>query len=467
MTYSELSRRQDPHAFLNDYLAAYPEDVLTVEDALDADQGVTGLIYELAARGREEMLLCRKVDGVAVPVVSNVFASRRRIARLLDAGPESLHEAFTTRAAQPLAPRYVDSGPILEVVQSGADVDLATVPMLRHFASDRAPYITSGIIVAEDPDTRAGNLSYHRSMIHSPNELATSLHSRGDLWRILTRYAELGEPMPVAMVIGGHPLFMLAASARVGYDVDERLIAGGLLGEPLEVVPTPKYGIAVPAWSDFVLEGTIDAAAHAAEGPFGEFSGYSSNRSTNNLIQVSTIMRRRRPILFDVEGGNTAEHLNLARIPRESEMAEKLKSRFPDVTAVHYPTSGTHFHCYVALRQRRPGQARQVMLGLLGWDPYVKTVVAVDSDIDITDDAAVLWALATHFQPHRDILTAGGLPGSPLDPSSTSDGTTSRMGLDATRGPGFEGRRIEISEDALAHARKILMPNTPLGGIHA
>ncbi|MFI6869389.1 UbiD family decarboxylase [Nocardia sp. NPDC050406] len=464
MTAHELSRRQDPHAFLADYLAAYPDDVLALDDPIDADQGVTGLIYELAARGRDEMLVCRKVDGVTVPVVSNMFASRRRIARMLGVEPHELHEAFASRAANPLAPRCVESGPILDSVET--DVDLATVPMLRHFASDRAPYITSGIIVAEDPDTGVGNMSYHRSMVHSPNALATSLHSRGDLWRMLAKYAERGEPMPVAMVIGGHPLFMLAASARVGYEVDERAIAGGLLGEPLDLVPTPRHGIGVPAWSDFVLEGTIDPTAHAEEGPFGEFSGYSSNRSTNNVLRVTSIMRRREPMLFDVEGGNTAEHLNLARIPRESEMAEKLKSRFPDVTAVHYPTSGTHFHCYVALRQRRPGQARQVMLGLLGWDPYVKTVVAVDSDIDITDDSAVLWALATHFQPHRDILTVDGLPGSPLDPSSTSDGTTSRMGLDATRGPDFEGRRIEIAPDALARARRILESTTPQGETH-
>ncbi|WP_280356010.1 UbiD family decarboxylase [Nocardia otitidiscaviarum] len=459
--------RQDPHAFLERYRAAHPEDVLTVDDTVPADQGVTGLIYELAARGRADMVLCRKVDGLAVPVVSNMFASRRRIARILGSEPQRLHETFAAGAARQLPPREVNSGPILESVRTGGDVDLATVPMLRHFASDRGPYITSGIIVAEDPHTGVGNLSYHRSMVHSPIALATSLHSRGDLWRMLRTYAELGRPMPVAMVIGGHPLFMLAASARVGYDVDERAIAGGLFGEPLEVVPTPEYGIGVPAWSDYVLEGTIDPSAYAEEGPFGEFSGYSSNRSTNNLMTVTAIMRRHEPILFDVEGGNTAEHLNLARIPRESEMVEKLKARFPDVTAVHYPTSGTHFHCYVALRQRRPGQARQVMLGLLGWDPYVKTVIAVDSDIDITDDAAVLWALATHFQPHRDLLTVAGLPGSPLDPSSTDDGTTSRMGLDATRGPGFEGTRIEISETARARARKILTPNATTGGRHA
>ena len=272
----------------------------------------------------------------------------------------------------------------------------------------------------------------------------------------MQKYAERGQVMPVAMVIGGHPLFMLAASARVGYEVDERAIAGGLFGEPLELVRTPVHGIGVPAWADYVLEGTIDPAAYAEEGPFGEFSGYSSNRSTNNLMHVDTILRRKDALLIDVEGGNTAEHLNLARIPRESEMAEKLKSRFPDVTAVHYPTSGTHFHCYVAMQQRRPGLARQVMLGLLGWDPYLKTVIAVDEDVDVTRDGDVLWALATHFQPHRDLFTIDGLPGSPLDPSSGSDGTTSRMALDATRGADFDGMRIVVSDDARANAVKLL-----------
>ena len=96
------------------------------------------------------------------------------------------------------------------------------------------------------------------------------------------------------------------------------------------------------------------------------------------------------------------------------------------------------------------------MLGLLGWDPYLKTVIAVDEDVDVTDDAEVLWALATHFQPHRDVLIIEGLPGNALDPSASSAGTTSRMGLDATRGAQFEGVRARVSERALARAAEIL-----------
>ena len=212
----------------------------------------------------------------------------------------------------------------------------------------------------------------------------------------------------------------------------------------------------MPASAEFVLEGIIDPDAHVDEGPFGEFTGYCSDRSTNNLFKAETLMRRRDALLVDVQGGNSAEHLTLGRVPRESEMVEKLKERFPSVTAVHYPNSGTHFHAYVAMRPKRQGDARQMMIGLLGWDPYLKTVIAVDDDIDITNDSDVLWALSVHFQPARDVVMVDGLPGNALDPSASLVGTTSRMGLDATRASDFEGVRARVSEEPSARAAEIL-----------
>ncbi|WP_439588205.1 UbiD family decarboxylase [Hydrogenophaga sp.] len=442
--------------FLADYRERHPEDVLAFSVEVSADQEITAIAQQLALEGRYPMLVFDRVQGLTASVATNVFASRTRVARMLGVPLEGLHKAYQQRARQRVAPRLVDSGPVLEVVQTGKDIDLRRLPLINHFASDRAPYITNAVMVSEHPDTGVGNLSYHRSMLHSANEIATSLHSRGDLWRLLQIATERGKPMPVAMVIGAHPLFMLAASARVPFDVDERDVAGGLMGAPLEVVRTPQHGIRVPAHAEIVLEGVIDPTQRADEGPFGEFTGYSSNRSTNNLFQVQTVMQRKGAMLVDVLGGNSAEHLNLARIPRESEMAEKLMERFPGVTALHYPNSGTHFHAYVALKQLRPGEARQVMLGLLGWDPYLKTVIAVDPDVDVTHDEQVLWALATHFQPHRDLLMVDGLPGSALDPSASGVGTTSRMGLDATRGPDFDGVRAVLSDAAVARAKELL-----------
>ncbi|MGV9880086.1 UbiD family decarboxylase [Streptomyces sp. NPDC003006] len=461
MTRTEAAPRtsgQDLRAFLRAHGPGQADDVLTVAEEIEGED-VAALVAELAARGRDDLLVCPRVKGLGTTLITNVFASRDRLARLLGTGRAGLHRAYQAASAGRREPRVVADGPVLEVVEEGAAIDLAALPLIRHFASDRAPYITSGVITAEAPrdaPDRAGNLSYHRSMVHSRTELATSLHSRGHLWQLLRLAEERGEVLPVAMVIGAHPLFLLAASARVGPDVDERTIAGGLFGAPLDVVETPRRGIRVPAGAEIVLEGFIDPERRAEEGPFGEFSGYSSDRSTNNVLTVETVLRRRDALLLDVVGGNSAEHLNLARLPREAELAAQLRRRFPEVTALHYPTSGTHFHAYVALRPARPGQARQVMLALLGWDPYLKTVVAVDEDVDVTRDADVLWAMATHLQPHRDVFVVDGLPGSPLDPSSTPDGTTSRMAVDATRGPDFHGVRIRLDPERLATARRLL-----------
>ena len=443
---------QDFHAFLERYRAEHADDVLVIEDEISPDQDVTAVLWTLAAQGRDPMLVFERVGGTKV--VTNIFASRRRIARLLGCDVPQIHRTYQEKARKAVDPKVVSKGPVLDSVEE--KVDLTTLPLLRHFETDKAPYITNAAVVAEGSAPWTGNLSYHRAMLHSKTELATSLHSRGHLWRLLQLAQEKKKPLPIAMVIGAHPFFMMATSARLGFGVDERRVAGGLFGEPLQVIKTPKHGIGVPAAAEFVLEGVIDPDAKVDEGPFGEFTGYSSNRTTNNLFRVETVMRRKDAILVDVAGGNSPEHLNLSRVPRESEMAEKLMERFPSVTALHYPNSGVHFHAYVALKARREGEARQVMLGLLGWDPYLKTVIAVDEDIDLTDDSQVMWALATHFQPHKDVLIIEGLPGNALDPSASAVGTTSRMGLDATRGPGFEGVRAKVSDAAMARAREIL-----------
>lgn len=375
MTSERVSGRQDLRTFLERASAERPDDVVVVDQTVDPDQGVTAIVEALRRRGLSPIVVCRSVDGLDVPVVTNVFVSRERIAWMLGGGPHDLHEAYRRGSAGATPPRDVQTGPILDHVTTSG-IDLRTLPMLRHFDEDAAPYLTSAIVVAEDPDTGIGNLSYHRCMVSSDGGLATSLHSRGHLWRYLRRAGELGRPLPVAVVIGGHPLFMLAASARAGVDVDERDLAGGLFGEPLEVIRTPQHGIGVPAAAEIVLEGTIDAEIRVEEGPFGEYSGYASHRSTNNLIHVSAILRREDPMLLDVVSGNAADHLNLGRVPREAELAGSLKVRFPDLAAIEYPASGTHFHCFASLGGGATGQARQLLLALLGMDPYMKLAVA-------------------------------------------------------------------------------------------
>jgi 4-hydroxy-3-polyprenylbenzoate decarboxylase len=451
---------QDLHEWWTAYRADHPDDVLEVAGELDADQDVTAICVELDRAGRTPVVWAPDVVGLGVPVLTNVFASRPRIARILGAadtaGDAALHAAVRAGVAGRVAPRIVADGPVLGCVASGADVDVASVPMLRHFAEDAAPYVTSGVVVAEDPETGVGNLSYHRCMAHGRTGLATSLHSRGHLFRALRHAEAAGTTLPVAIVIGGHPLWLLAASAKVPLEVDERDVAGGLFGRPLECVRTPALGLAVPASADLVLEGVIDPTVRVDEGPFGEYSGYASARSTNNLVEVRTICRRTDAMLLDVVSGHSPDHLNLGRIPREADLVAQLQARFPDVVALRYPPAGTHFHCVVALRRgAATGLARQVLVALLGLDPYVKLAIAVDDDVDVRRDDEVQWAVATRFQADRDVIVIPAMPGSMLDPSSAM-GITARMALDATTPPGFDGVRISLSDRAVARAREVL-----------
>ena len=100
------------------------------------------------------------------------------------------------------------------------------------------------------------------------------------------------------------------------------------------------------------------------------------------------------------------------------------------------------------------------MLALLGWDPYLKNVVAVDSDVDITDDAQVLWP--SRRTSSRTATCSSSTPArQPLDPSSSADGTTSRMGIDATRGSRFDGVRARVGDAAMQRAAHVI---AQLGG---
>ena len=296
------SNSQDLHEFVPAYAAAFPEDVLQFTDPVSPIEDITAIVWELARQNRAELLVFNKVDQLGVEVVTNMFASRTRIARLVGAELADLHSTYDAKARNLLEPRTLSDGPVLEQVAGAGEVDLTTLPLLTHFSSDKAPYITSGVVIVEDSNG-AGNMSYHRAMVHSPTTLATSLHSRGHLWRRMMVAAEEGGSSPVVLVIGGHPLFLLAASARVPADVDERHVAGGLMGAPLDVVRTPLLGFRVPATADFVLEGFIDPKREVEERPFGEFTGYSSDRSTHTLMRVETVLQRTNPMLAGRGGG--------------------------------------------------------------------------------------------------------------------------------------------------------------------
>jgi len=261
------------------------------------------------------------------------------------------------------------------------------------------------------------------------------------------------------VVIGCHPAIYIAAAAKVAMEVDELEIAGALLGAPIELVKCKTIDVEVPADAEYVIEGEILAGTREDEGPYGEYTGYSTYRSTRNVFEVKAITRKRKPIFLDIIPGYSAEHLLLGRCTREAHVFHRLKEMVPTLKALNYPKSGTHFHAYMSFRKTAEGQARQALMLLMGLDSYIKFAVAVDDDIDVYNEEEVLWALATRFQADTDMFMVPKVFCNRLDPSSV-DGMSAKIGLDATMPSKWEGERARLPDHSMRWARNFLSNQT-------
>jgi 2,5-furandicarboxylate decarboxylase 1 len=443
---------------LGDFLLAWeqqhPEDVLRLADDTSVDYVPTALALALEARGRYPVIVVERPRGFDVPLVANVFASWDRVAGVLGVARADFNQAWLAAEARAMPPVIVEAGPVHELVQIGEQVDLTELPLPIHFEGDGGRYISAGILVANDPDTGIRNLSFQRLQLKGPRRLGPSLHSRGHLWDYFLRQEARGQPLEVAVVVGAHPAFEMAATARVGIDVDEYDIAGGILGQPAELVKCATIDVDVPATAELVIEGRILPFAREPEGPFGEFPGYSTSRSTENVFEVTALTRRRRPYFLDVVPGDSSDHLVLCRLFREPHLFQRLKAVVPGLKALHLPKSGTTFHCFFSMKKTAEGQPRSAMMLLFGLEPNIKLAVAVDEDIDVYDSEQVLWAMATRFQADRDLFTVPRTFCNRLDPSS-EDGLSCRMGVDATAPLVWDATRLTLPDHALAAAREL------------
>jgi UbiD family decarboxylase len=427
----------DLRSFLADLEAADPTSILRIPDPVDLDFDVTAVAMELESQGKAPVIWFDKVGESPFPVVTNLFGDRSRYALALGVGEDELTEAWAGLGDKVIEPVVQDTGPVLDVVMTGDEVDLARLPIMNHFAEDGGRYITNGIVVARDPDSGVRNASYHRLQVKGKTRLSTSLHSRRHLWNYAERAEERGERIPVSIVIGGHPLFAFGSGLWKGsIEADEYAVAGGFLGRPLALVKGVTVPVEAPALAEFVIEGHILPGEREHEGPFAEFTGYASHRSTRHVIEVSAILHRRDAIYQDIVPGISDEHTSLLAVPMEARLTKVLRQNYPNVTGVALPKSGTcRMHVYIAMRNPAPGQAKNAAAAALGEDLSLKLAVVVDDDVDITSDRDVMWALCTRMQADTDVDVLKNCMGAILDPSN-HDGLTAKMIIDATRPAG-------------------------------
>ncbi len=449
---------QDLRAFVAAYAAAHPGEVVRVSEEVALEHDPMALVLEYERRRRFPVILLEKIRGHDMPIVMNVVASRRALAFALGVPEKDLAREYARRLKEGVKPVVVAEPPFRHRITRGAEVDLTRLPIPTYFPGDAGRYLTAGLLVARDPDTGVETEGYHRFQLKGPNRFGVSLHSRRRMFDYQRRAEAKGQALACAIVLGLHPLVSMGSLAYPPADVGKFEVVGGLFGEALEIAPCATLDLHVPAHAEIVIEGEIPPGVREPEGPFGEFTGYFSRRSTEHVFVAKALCVRERPWFQSIGSGRAGDHITTLGLVREAEIWNALARSIPGVAGVHVPLSGTSsFTAYVAIKQSRPGEAKHVIPIVLGVDHYLKLVVVVDDDIDVFDESDVLWAVATRMQADRDLVTIGGSLGALLDPSADERGVTAKLGIDATRpfGEPF-AEKLVMPAERMAWARALV-----------
>lgn len=432
---------------LRDYIAKCEEEGLLCRIKKEVDWDLE--LSHIAKLNEEKggpALLFENIKGYDTPVITSTCTTTERLALIMDMPREStlvdLMREWVKKGETKVPPKYVETGPCKENVMKGDKVDLFKFPVPKFFPLDGGRFFgTAHFVVTKDPDSDWVNVGTYRLQLLDKNTLGTQFIKGKHSDIMLKKYQALGKPMPVAVVVGCDPLMFLMGAARLSAFESEYDLAGSIRGGPIEVVKCETNDLPVPATSEIVVEGEVDANAFKPEGPFGEYTGYYSGVGTDprNFIKVNCVTHRNNPIFMSTTVGRavTDTHMTMALTYGATLWQQLVAMRIPGLKAVYCPPEGSgRFLAIISMKQMYPGHADQMLTAAISTEmgAYgLKTVIVVDDDIDPWDISRVMYALSFRFQPNRSQVIKRGRS-TPLDPSLPLGAReiTGRLLLDAT-----------------------------------
>ena len=405
-----------------------------------------------------------------IPVLGNLFGTPLRVAlamgeesvdALREVGkllaflkepepPKGLKDAWqNTRPVfmqvMHMAPKERSSAPCQEIVWEGSEVDLARLPVQTCWPDDVAPLITWGLTVTRGPNKTRQNLGIYRQQVIAPNKVIMRWlpHRGGALDFRDHALASPGTPFPVAVALGADPATILGAVTPVPDTLSEYQFAGLLRGARTEIVKCMTHALQVPASAEIVLEGFICPDAQdptgfetAAEGPFGDHTGYYNEVERFPVLTLERITMRRDPIYHSTYTGKPPDEPAVLGVALNEVFVPLLQKQFPEIVDFYLPPEGCSYRvAVVSMKKQYPGHAKRVMFGVwsfLRQFMYTKLIVVTDDDVNVRDWKEVIWALAARVDAVRDALIVENTPIDYLDFASPVAGLGSKMGIDAT-----------------------------------
>ncbi len=334
---------------------------------------------------------------------------------------------------------------------------------------DVGPLITWGLTVTRGPHKTRQNLGIYRQQVVGPDKVIMRwLSTRGGALDFRDHaLAHPGKPFPIAVALGADPATILGAVTPVPDTLSEYQFAGLLRGARTEIVGCLTHGLQVPASAEIVLEGHIRPDASdptgyetAAEGPFGDHTGYYNDVERFPVLTIERMTMRREPIYHSTYTGKPPDEPAVLGVALNEVFVPLLQRQFPEIVDFYLPPEGCSYRlAVVALKKQYAGHAKRVMFGVwsfLRQFMYTKFIIVTDDDVDVRDWKEVVWALTTRVDPRRDTLLVESTPIDYLDFASPVAGLGSKMGIDATnKWPGETQREWgrPIAMDAAVKAR--------------
>ena len=355
---------------------------------------------------------------------------RDRLCEVFSVSPGELIDVLAWGMANPEPPLVVDSTEA-EVLQCRQEpIDLQKIPIPRHYQEDAGRYQSASVIIAEYDGIR--NMSYHRQLLRGKRHCVARFVPR----HLRTMYEKAranGDEIPIAVVNGADATVLLAAAMSFNEDLDELTVAAALHsrlhGKPLRMVRLPN-GIAVPADSEYAMEARITLELDD-EGPYVDITGTVDEVRQEPVIEYDSVYHRSEPVFHALISAGV-EHRTLMGMPRAPTIKAAV-SKVVNCTDVYLTEGGCGWlSSVVQIKPQHEGDGIKAIHAALDGHRSMKQVVVVDEDIDIANPIRVEWALMTRWQPDTDTVILTGQKGSSLDTSRDEDGSTSKIGMDAT-----------------------------------
>ena len=251
-------------------------------------------------------------------------------------------------------------------------------------------------------------MGVYRTMLRDDHSVVVNLTPGRQGTRNARTWTDRGKKAPIAWVIASEPAVHLATVANLPYGKDEMDFAGGLKGEPIELVRARTVELLVPANSEIIIEGEISPGEMADEGPFGEFAGVMGPVEKRPVAHIKAITHRRDPLFYGYTSQMPpSESTTIQSLMNAGVILQMMRDQVGDHAVqdvwIDQTFGGVLAHAIVAITPQVPGHGKRVGRTIADITP-VKRITVVDADVDIRDPSHVDWALNARFSPQRDTV---------------------------------------------------------------